>query len=414
MDLSQSPSEQGFRAEVRAWIEKNLPDGWGTPAFKDPRSFEERVAFSKEWEAKLAEDGWVGIHWPKEYGGRGASYMEQIIFHEEMARARAPQLFINFVGTNLAGPTIMAHGTEEQKKRYLPPILSMEEIWCQGFSEPNAGSDLANVQTRAEDKGDHFVVNGQKIWTSFAHVADWCLLLCRTDTSVAKHKGLSYLLVDMKLPGIDPRPLKQITGDAEFNEVFFTDCVVPKEFLLGEMNMGWTYANTTLSHERGPAFLGHQIRFRNVLRDLFEAAKKTERDGVRVSEHPAFRQKLAAAYAELEIMRYIGLRNITSILKHGRPGTEGSVAKLYWSHMVRRMQELALSVAGPAGALDGEDAMGRGQWQRGYLMSFAQTIAAGSTEIQKNIISERVLGMPRGEVWAPKDRSGAAGSKGSA
>jgi alkylation response protein AidB-like acyl-CoA dehydrogenase len=222
---------------------------------------------------------------------------------------------------------------------------------------------------------------------------------------VAKHKGLSYLLVDMKLAGIDPRPLKQITGDAEFNEVFFTDCVVPKEFLLGEMNMGWTYANTTLSHERGPAFLGHQIRFRNVLLDLFNAARNTTRDGMPVSEHPAFRQKLAGAYAELEIMRYIGLRNITSILKHGRPGTEGSVAKLYWSHMVRRMQELALAVGGPAGALDGEDAMGRGQWQRGYLMSFAQTIAAGSSEIQKNIISERVLGMPRGETWAPRDKA---------
>jgi alkylation response protein AidB-like acyl-CoA dehydrogenase len=405
MDLASTPEEQAFREEVRAWAAANLPEGWGTPAFKEARTFEERVEFAKSWEKKLAQAGYAGLHWPKEYGGGGATYMQQIIFHEEMARARAPQLFINFVGMNLAGPTIMAHGTEEQKKRYLPPILSMEEVWCQGFSEPNAGSDLANVQTRADLEGDHFVVNGQKIWTSFAHVADWCLLLCRTDQSVPKHKGLSYLLVDMTLPGIDPRPLKQVTGDAEFNEVFFTDCHVPATQLLGEMNMGWTYANTTLSHERGPAFLGHQIRFRNALADMIAHAKRTTRDGVPVSEHPAFRSKLAAAYAELEIMRYIGLRNITSILRNGRPGTEGSIAKLYWSHMVRRMQELALAVGGPDAALDGDDADDRGQWQRGYLMSFAQTIAAGSSEIQKNIISERVLGMPRGEVWAPKDKA---------
>jgi alkylation response protein AidB-like acyl-CoA dehydrogenase len=407
MDLAFTPEEQAFREEVRAWIRANLPEGWGTPGFKEPRTFEERVAFARSWEKKLAEAGYAGLHWPKEYGGRGATLIEQLIFHEEMARARAPQLFINFVGINLAGPTIMAHGTEEQKRRYLPPILSMDEIWCQGFSEPNAGSDLANVQTRAELRGDHFVVNGQKIWTSFAHVADWCLLLCRTDPTLPKHKGLSYLLVDMHSPGVEPRPLKQITGEAEFNEVFFTDVVVPRENLLGELNMGWVYANTTLAHERGPAFLGHQIRFRNVLLDMLAAARSVERDGVPASRHPGFRQRLAAAYAEVEIMRYMGLRIVTSILRNGRPGMEGSVAKLYWSHMVRRMQELALELLGTEGALDGDDAPARGQWQRGYLMSFAQTIAAGSSEIQKNIISERVLGMPRGEVWAPRERAGA-------
>jgi alkylation response protein AidB-like acyl-CoA dehydrogenase len=331
--------------------------------------------------------------------------MEQIIFHEEMARARAPQIFINFVGINLAGPTIMAHGSEEQKKRYLPRILDMREIWCQGFSEPNAGSDLANVQTRAVLDGDHFLVNGQKIWTSFAHVADWCLLLCRTDPSVAKHKGLSYLLVDMHSEGIDPRPLKQITGESEFDEVFFTDVRVPRSQLLGEMNQGWVYANTTLANERGPAFLAHQIRFRNTLEDMFAMAKRTERDGVPATKHPAYRLRLAQAYAEVEIMRYIGYRMVTSILRNGRPGVEGSVAKLYWSEMVRRFQETALAVAGPAGALDGEDGVDFGKWDRGYLMSFAQTIAAGSSEIQKNIISERVLGLPRGEVWAPKEKA---------
>ena len=404
MDLAFSPEETKFRGEIRAWIQDNLPAGWGTPAFKEPKTFDERLVFSRAWEKKLAEAGWAGISWPKEYGGRGATLMEQIIFHEEMAAARAPQIFINFVGINLAGPTMMAHGSEEQKKRYLPKILDMSEVWCQGFSEPNAGSDLANVQTKAVLDGDHFIVNGQKIWTSFAHVADWCLLLCRTDSTVAKHKGLSYLLVDMHSDGIEPRPLKQITGDAEFDEVFFTDVRVPRAQLLGEMNLGWTYANTTLANERGPAFLAHQIRFRNSLQDMFATAKRTIRDGVPVSEHPAFRERLAKAYAEVEIMRYIGYRMVTSILRNGRPGTEGSVAKLYWSEMVRRFQETSIAIAGLGGVLDEEDGIDEGKWNRGFSMSFAQTIAAGSSEIQKNIISERVLGMPRGEVWSPKPK----------
>lgn len=404
MDLALSDSEIAFRDEIRAWIPDHLPNGWGAPGFREPQTFDERLAFARAWERTLSDAGWAGISWPRDYGGRGATMMEQVLFHEEMARARAPRVFVNFVGINLVGPTIMAHGSEAQKKRYLQRILTMEEIWCQGFSEPNAGSDLASVGTRAVADGDTFIVNGQKIWTSFAHVADWCLLLCRTDATVPKHKGLSYLLVDMRTPGIDARPVKQITGDSEFDEVFFTDVVVPRENLVGEMNMGWTYAGTTLSHERGPAFLAHQIRFRNTLQDMFAMAKRTTRDGVAVSQHPAHRQRLAQAYAEVEIMRYMGLRIVTSILRKGQPGVEGSVSKLYWSEMVRRFQETALAATGSEGMLDGADAVDHGMWDRGYLMSFAQTIAAGSSEIQKNIISERVLGMPRGEVWAPKER----------
>jgi alkylation response protein AidB-like acyl-CoA dehydrogenase len=277
----------------------------------------------------------------------------------------------------------------------------MDEIWCQGFSEPNAGSDLANVQTRAVADGDHFVVNGQKVWTSYAHVADWCLLLCRTDPTIAKHKGLSYLIVDMRTPGVDPRPLRQITGESEFNEVFFTDVVVPRANLVGELGMGWTYANTTLAHERGPAFLAHQIRFRNHLLDLAEQAKSRTRDGVALSKHPAFRERLAASFAEVEVMRAIGLRMVTGILRAGRPGLEASMAKLYWSEMVRRMNLLALDMEDAEGMLYGDDAPRAGRWQNGFLSSFAQTIAAGSTEIQKNIISERILGMPRGETWTP-------------
>jgi alkylation response protein AidB-like acyl-CoA dehydrogenase len=236
-------------------------------------------------------------------------------------------------------------------------------------------------------------------------VAKFCLLLCRTDSSAPKHKGLSYVIVDMETPGVDPRPLKQITAEAEFNEVFFTDVVVPRENLVGELNMGWTYANTTLAHERGPAFLAHQIRFKNTLQDLFALAGRVRHDGVPAAKDPVWRQRLGRAYAELEIMRAIGYRMVTSILRNGRPGTEGSITKLYWSHLVRRIQELALDLEGPLGLLDRGDAEDRGIWQRGYLMSFAQTIAAGSSEIQKNIIAERVLGMPRGETWTPRDKA---------
>jgi alkylation response protein AidB-like acyl-CoA dehydrogenase len=404
MDLALSDAELAFRDEVRAWIADNLPEGWGRPGFKEPQRFEEKLEFARGWEKKLAAAGWAGISWPKEYGGRGATLMEQVVFHQEMARARAPMISVNFVGINLAGPTIMAHGSEEQKQRYLPNILTLEELWCQGFSEPNAGSDLAGLQTRAELNGDRFVINGQKVWTSYAHAADWCLLLCRTDPDVPKHKGLSYLLVDMRAPGVEPRPLKQITGEAEFNEVFFTDVEVPRENLLGELNQGWTYANTTLANERGPAFLAHQIRFRNRLDDLIAMAKRVEREGVPLSKHPAFRDRLAKAYADVEVMRVIGYRTVTSILRHGRPGLEGSIAKLYWSEMVRRMELLALQMEGEAGLLDGDDSIDDGKWQRGFLSSFAQTIAAGTSEIQKNIISERVLGMPRGEQWAPREK----------
>jgi alkylation response protein AidB-like acyl-CoA dehydrogenase len=404
MDLALSDAELAFRDEVRAWISDNLPEGWGQQGFKEPQTFQEKLEFSKGWEKKLADAGWAGISWPREYGGRGATLMEQVVFHQEMARARAPMISVNFVGINLAGPTIMAHGSEQQKRRYLPKILTLEELWCQGFSEPNAGSDLAGLQTRAELDGERFVVNGQKVWTSYAHAADWCLLLCRTDPDVPKHKGLSYLLVDMHSPGIEPRPLKQITGEAEFNEVFFTDVQVPRGQLLGELNQGWTYANTTLANERGPAFLAHQIRFRNRLEDVIAMAKRVERDGVPLSKHPAFRERLAKAYADLEVMRVIGYRTVTSILRHGRPGVEGSIAKLYWSEMVRRMELLALQMEGEGGVLDGDDAIDDGKWQRGFLSSFAQTIAAGTSEIQKNIISERVLGMPRGEQWAPREK----------
>jgi len=402
MDLALSPEELAFRDEVRAWIADNVTDEWRRFGSAGPEDLDQRVQMAKAWERKLAEGGYAGISWPTEYGGRGATLMQQVIFHEEMAKARAPQISVNFVGINLAGPTIRIHGNDTQRARYLPKVITMDEIWCQGFSEPNAGSDLANVQTKAVLDGDRYVVNGQKVWTSYAHVADWMLCLVRTDTSVPKHKGLSYLVIDMKSAGVEPRPMRQITGESEFNEVFLTDVDVPAENIVGEPGQGWMYANTTLAHERGPAFLAHQIRFRNYLNDLIDAARARTRDGVPLSKHPAFRERLAASFAEIEVMRAIGYRMVTGILRTGRPGLEASMAKLYWSEMVRRMSTLALQMEGAAGMLDGADATEGGRWQRGYLSAFAQTIAAGSTEIQKNIIAERILGLPRGEVWAPR------------
>ena len=402
MDLSLSPDDVAFRDELRGWLADNLSDEFTAHGSAGPEDLPERVVLARRWERLLKDGGWAGISWPTEFGGRGATLSQQIIFHEEMARAGAPQISVNFVGINLAGPTIRIHGNDEQRARYLPKIITMDEIWCQGFSEPIAGSDLANVQTRAVLDGDRFIVNGQKVWTSYAHIADWMLCLVRTDTDGRKQEGLSYLIIDMRSSGVEPRPMKQITGESEFNEVFLTDVEVPAGNLVGERGQGWMYANTTLSHERGPAFLAHQIRFRNYLLDLIESAKERTLDGVPLSSHPAFRERLAACYAEIEVMRAIGYRMVTGILRTGRPGLEASPAKLYWSEMVRRMSTLALEMEGARAMLDGPDATEDGRWQRGYLSAFAQTIAAGSTEIQKNIIAERILGLPRGETWAPK------------
>ncbi len=405
MDLALSSNDVAFRDEVRAWLRDNLTEEFARFGSAGPEDLEERVAVAKRWERTLADGGYAGISWPTEFGGRGATLMQQVIFHEEMARARAPQISVNFVGINLAGPTIRIHGNDAQRARYLPKIITMEEVWCQGFSEPNAGSDLANVQTKAVLDGDHYIVNGQKVWTSYAHIADWMLCLVRTEPDLPKHKGLSYLIVDMRADGVEPRPMRQITGESEFNEVFLSDVEVPRENLVGEPGEGWLYANTTLAHERGPAFLAHQIRFRNYLDDLMQQARTRTRDGVPLSKHPAFRERLAQAHAEVEVMRALGYRMVMGILRTGRPGLEASMAKLYWSEMVRRMQTLALEMEGASAMLDGPDATEGGRWQRGYLAAFAQTIAAGSTEIQKNIIAERILGLPRGEVWQPREKA---------
>ena len=398
MDLNLSPSELKFRDELRAWLTANVPQDWdsrrGEPA--KAQSMEARFEFLKRWQRKMYEAGWAGISWPKEYGGRGASLMEQVIFWQEMAQAGAPPL-ANVLGLGLIGPTLIAFGTEAQKKRYLSKILSAEEIWCQGFSEPNAGSDLANVSCAAELQGEHYIVNGQKVWNSYGWAADWCELVVRTDPTQAKHKGLTVLLVDMKSPGVEVRPLRQMTGETEFNEIFFHDVRVPAENVVGKVNDGWSVAMGTLMHERGTFGAGLQVMYRRNMDRLIELAQTTERNGGKAADGPLIRQKLAQCYAEIEIMRWNQMRAFSRISATGVPGPEGSIQKIFWSELNQRFQQIAQELLGPFGQLEQGDplAVDNGAWSYGYLRSRGNTIEAGTSEIQRNIIGHFVLGLPK-------------------
>ena len=391
MDLNLTPNEQKFRDEFRAWLDTNVPAEWtggGSTSSEDNDAY---IQYLHDWQRKLYDGGWAGISWPKEYGGRGATLMEQSIFQAELARANAPQL-IGTIGLSLVGPTIIAMGTEEQKSGYLSKILSGEEIWCQGFSEPNAGSDLAAVGTKAARDGDDFIVNGQKIWTSFAQMAHWCLLLVRTDSDAPKHKGITCLLTDMHSEGISVRPLRQMSGDSGFNEVFFSNVRVPAAQILGEVNKGWTTGITALMNERANLGAGIQVVFKRNLEALIERSRTIERNGHPASEDPLVRQKLAQAYLELEILRLNTDRALTSLSKTGIPGPEGSTQKLYWSEMNQRTQQAAQEILGPYGQLKDFD---NGMWEYAYLRTRGNTIEAGTSEIQRNIIAERVLGLPK-------------------
>jgi alkylation response protein AidB-like acyl-CoA dehydrogenase len=396
VDFKLSPGEEAFRETLRRWLEVNAPGDWATLR-RRLATPAEQIAFLRDWQRRLYEAGYVGLHWPAEYGGRGATLMEQAIFYEEMARARAPEL-PNIIGLDMAGPAIIHHGTEAQKQRYLSKILSGEEIWCQGFSEPNAGSDLAAVETRAEAVNGRFVVNGQKVWTSFAHYAQWCILLARTDPGAPKHKGLTYFLVDMASPGIAVKPLRQMNGDAEFNELHFEDVEVPAENVLGRVNDGWRVAITTLMFERGPRTLTRQLALRQVLDAAIELARRVERGGQKLAEDPVMRQRLAQFYIDCQALRYSNLRSLTKLLRGETPGPEGSASKLFWSETWQRLLELVLEMQGPYALLwEGTGwAVDGGYWQFRHLRSRGDTIAAGTSEIQRNIIGERVLGLPKG------------------
>lgn len=382
MDLNLSESELAFQQELRSWLAKNCPKPWS-----GKQRSAEHIQFLRDWQRKLYDGGWAGIHWPREYGGRGATPIEQAIFQEEMARANAPEQ-ISVIGLMIVGPTIIAVGTEEQKKRYLEKMLTCEEIWCQGFSEPNAGSDLASLATRAVDAGDHFLINGQKIWTSFAHIADWCLLLARTDPNVAKHKGLTAFLVDMHSPGIEARPLRQMSGEADFNEVFFTNVRVPKTQVFGRINDGWASAVATLMNERANLGSGLYVISKKLFDAYLEGVKELAGD----AQDPLVRQKLAQAYVELEVYRLNTVRALSRLSKMGMPGPEGSILKLYWSEMNQRFNQTAMETFGLEGQLK---SFHDGKWVFNYLRTRANTIEGGTSEVMRNIIAQRVLGLPK-------------------
>ncbi|MGO9061587.1 MAG: acyl-CoA dehydrogenase [Candidatus Binataceae bacterium] len=391
MDLSYSAAEEAFREKVRSFLAANLPPGWGTKSYVQPAR-DAQTEFLREWQRKLYDAGLLGLEWPKEYGGQGASLIEKAIFNEEMAKFRAPYP-LNIIGLINAGNTIIVHGTQEQKKRYLPKILSCEEIWCQGFSEPGAGSDLASLRTRALLRGDEFIVNGQKVWTSDGHIAQMCLLLVRTDPTAPKHRGISCLLVDMKTPGVTVKPLRQMTGETEFNEVFFEDVVVPRENLLGEMNQGWRVAVTTMTHERGTMTLALARGFENSFNDLIELCRRM---GPAVTNDPLRRQRLAQFYIELQSLKYTAYRDFSKILCGAAPGPEGSISKINWE-INQRLTEFALELEGPASQLvEGSPrAVDMGAWQYGYMRARANSIEGGTSEIQRNTLAERMLGLPR-------------------
>jgi alkylation response protein AidB-like acyl-CoA dehydrogenase len=405
MDLTYPPEAEAFRKEVRSWLEENLPQGWGEPGFK--LSTADREAFNKDWTARLRDGGWICASWPKEYGGRGLPTMEAVVLNEEFARVNAP-MRADFFGDTLVGPTILVWGSEEQKKFFLPKILSGEISWCQGFSEPDAGSDLASLKARAELDGDEWVINGQKVWTTQAQYADYIFLLCRTDPESPKHAGISYLLVPMHQEGIEVRPIAQIDGSAEFNEVFFTNARCPKDNVVGGVNNGWKVAMTTLGFERGTsATTGHR-RFQKELDAIIAAARANGR-----IDDPLVRQGLAKAYSKVKIMQVNGLRSLTATLR----GDDSAVAlsatnKMFWSEYHREVMELAMDILGMQGQVlsggdEGEEfvpGLGPHKQRPGYpvsglqtsfFFSRSETIWGGTAQIQRNIVGERVLGLPK-------------------
>jgi len=392
MDLRLNSAEAAFQRDVREWLRANLPEGWGAPGYRKPEEPADKVAFARRWQRTLYDGGWAGLHWPREYGGRGATPIERFLFAEEYTRRGAPPMIDIGVGPGLTGPTLIHHGTEDQKRRFLPRILTGDDVWCQGFSEPNAGSDLAACRTRADLDGDVFRVTGQKIWTSYARFADWCILVVRTDPKASKHKGLTFLLVDMKSPGITIRPLVEMTGVAWFNEVFFDDVRVPKENMVGALNEGWNIAITTLAHERGGS--APHARLAGELSDVLALARR--RDGVR--RDARWRQRLAQSWIETEIVRLVAWKQVSDTMRAGQPGPEGSYLKLLWSETDMRMKDLAIELEGPFATIERGDprAVDAGRWQYEYLWSRAASIYAGTSEVQRNIIAQRVLGLPRG------------------
>jgi alkylation response protein AidB-like acyl-CoA dehydrogenase len=376
LDLTLSPSEEAFRDDLRSWLDANHP---GREPDGDLAGFE----FRRAWQRRLHDAGWAGVSWPKEYGGRGATLVEQAIYNEEMVRAHAPST-ANVLGLAMGGPTVIAHGTEEQKRRYLEPILSADEIWCQGFSEPGSGSDLASVKTRAVRDDGGWVVTGQKVWTTLAQHAKWCMLVARTNPDAPKHQGLTYFLMDMDQDAVQVRPLRQITGESEFNELFIEEARIPDENIVGGEGNGWAVAITTLMHERATLAFGLQVAVKLALRELIDEARDSGAAG-----DPIVRDRLAQLYIEAEVLRLNAYRGLSAIMRNGVPGPEGSLGKWQWAEVNQALTELAMDLRGPRAVLIDDT------WTFRFLRARANSIEGGTTEILKNIVAERVLGLPR-------------------
>ena len=384
MDFRDTPEQAAFRDEVRAWLDEHLPDELrghrgGGARFDGPEI--------RRWSRALHDGGWVGISWPAEYGGRGLSPRFQAIYLEEEARAEAPP-HVGVIGLGMAGPTIISRGTDAQKARYLEPLLAADEIWCQGFSEPGAGSDLAGVRTSARLDGDRFVLDGQKVWSSYAHIADFCILVARSDPDSQRHAGLTYLIVDMHAPGVEVRPLTQITGEPEFNEIFLSGVEVPVENVIGEIGGGWDVAMTTLLHERGTLAFALVARLEVQVKKL--VALVADRGATATQ-----REAVAREWSQLQALRWTAYRSLSALERTGLPGPEGSILKLQWSEANQRVTKLALDLLGPDAQLLPGNAPYDGYWTIQQLRSRGNTIEAGTSEILRNIVAERVLGLPR-------------------
>jgi len=389
MDLGFSAEEEAFRQEVRTWLESNLPSEWANGGVGGYREDADED-MQRQWQRRLHDGGWLKLSWPRDAGGRAATPIMQAIYHEEMAKAGAPAI-LGRLGVSLLAPTLLVHGSPWQKEQYVEKILSGELVFCQGFSEPDAGSDLAGLRARAERRDGHWVLDGQKTWSSGAHYSDKSFLLARTDPEADAHKGISFFLVDMHQPGVEVRPIKQMTGGGEFCEIFLSGAVVEDKDLVGEPGAGWKIAMTVFGFERGG--LAQAARFERAVAELATLARNRGA-GADVN----VRQKVAQAQIEAHVFRLIGLRNLTSAQQGKAPGAEASMTKLYWSEMDKRLQETAVGLQGAYGALapDSPFAVEDGRWQLGWMWAQAETIYAGSSEIQRNIIAERVLGLPRG------------------
>lgn len=405
MDFRFSPEDEEFRTRFKEWLADNAPESFIRRSFREPTTWEEKASEYRRFQRVLFDAGYAGINFPKTYGGAEGTVMQNMIISELAGPIYLQTLgWCHIISLGLAAPTILAWGNEDQKLEFLPKTLGGDIVWCQGFSEPNAGSDLASLSTRAVKERDHYVINGQKIWSSFAHIADWCILLARTDPSAVKHRGLSFFLMDMRLPGVQVRPIKNISGDAEFNEIFLEDVRVPETLLLGSEGDGWKVALTTLGHERYLGEVAMASTFFREYEDLVSLAKRFQIDGRPASENPIVRQRLAQTFIELSVMRCNGYRSMSRIARGESPGPEGSIGKLFWSHMHQQMTELAMDILGPFHQLCDSIPyqVDSRSWQFLFLRSKGNTIEQGTSEIQRTIIGERVLGLPKDSARSVK------------